>query len=81
MKMTIGQHLKREDDTERTGLVAQRSEEKLAARFGVLEQRIHRDRCDLKQLAEVGLQNQKGKAELQAKSPEQDAGLDRPPVV
>src|SRR6185437_11292509 len=71
-----GEDLKREDDAVRAGLDAKRSEEELAAGFGVIEHRAHARADELENLAEVSLENEYREQELQAHAPGDEPELD-----
>ena len=79
--MTMGSTWKANTTPNGPALAPSGPKTKLAAGLGVFEQRVDGDAGGLEQLAEVGLQNQEGEAELQAEAPEQHAGLDGPLVV
>ena len=76
-----GQNLEGEDYAERPALGPQWTEHELAARFGILQQRIDSGAGGFKHETEIGFENQEGEGELEAEPPEDDPRLNRAAVL
>src|SRR5262249_4708032 len=68
-----GQHLKCKYDPEGAALGPQRSEYKIATRFGEIQHGIHHRAGDLEHLPEFRLEHQHCEGELQPQTPQYDA--------